>query len=203
MPTPLLPAISRLNLASLITSTSIALAMAAILLAHAGETAAAVTCAAFCLPCDALDGQVARRLNQVTEFGGALDSLADGIAFLVAPALVGAALVGLDGIGLAVTIPFVLGGLWRLARFAEVGTTGDGSRERFEGVPTPFVAAFFILLSPLFQVLGEAGKALLILFFLIAPLLMCSSLPIPKRGLHTRAMWFCVPMALVVLWLRP
>ncbi|MEZ4450107.1 MAG: CDP-alcohol phosphatidyltransferase family protein [Nannocystaceae bacterium] len=203
MPAPLLPAISRLNLASLITSTSIALAMAAILLAHAGEVAAAVTCAAFCLPCDALDGQVARRLNQVTAFGGALDSLADGIAFLVAPALVGASLVGLDGVGLVVTIPFVLGGLWRLARFAEVGTTGSGGRECFEGVPTPFIAAFFVILAPVLQALGGWGKAMLILFFLISPLLMCSSLPIPKRGLHTRAMWFCLPAALVVLWLRP
>lgn len=202
MPTPLLPALSRLNLASLITSTSIALAMAAILLARSGELAAAVTCAAFCLPCDALDGQVARRMGQVTEFGGALDSLADGIAFLVAPALVGAALAGLSGWSLAATIPFVLGGLWRLARFAEVGTRGVGARESFEGVPTPFVAAFFVLLSPLVLALGEGGKALLVLFYLLAPLAMCSSLAIPKRGLHTQAMWLCVPAALVALWLQ-
>jgi CDP-diacylglycerol---serine O-phosphatidyltransferase len=202
MPTPLLPALARLNLASVITSASIALAMAAILLASSGSVVGAVTCAAFCLPCDALDGQVARRLNQVTAFGGALDSLADGIAFLVAPALVGAALAGLSGISLAVTIPFVLGGLWRLARFAEVGTSSVGAVECFEGVPTPFVAAFFILLAPVALALGEWGRLLLIAFYLLAPLAMCSSLPIPKRGLHTRAMWVCVPAALVALWLR-
>ena len=101
------------------------------------------------------------------------------------------------------TIPFVLGGLWRLARFAEVGTQGAGARETFEGVPTPFVAAFFIMLAPLAASVGEWGKPLMIAFYLISPLLMCSSLPIPKRGFHTRAMWLCVPAALVALWVLP
>lgn len=201
MSTRLWPALSRLNLACLITSASIALAMAAILLAQRGQIAAAVTCAALCLPCDALDGLVARRLRQVSEFGAALDSLADGLAFLVAPALVGAAIVGLDGLALAAPIPFVLGGLWRLARFAEVGTQRVGARECFEGVPTPFVAAAFVILAPLMVALGDLAEPLLVAFYLLSPLLMTAALPIPKRGLHTRAMWLCVPLALVALWL--
>ena len=43
--------------------------------------------AAMNLPSDKLDGWLARRLKQQCNFGAQLDSLADSLAFVAAPAL--------------------------------------------------------------------------------------------------------------------
>jgi len=91
---------------------------------------------------DMVDGRVARALNAQTKFGAELDSLADAIAFGVAPALVAYAQLAptrelVPGIDLALLpcFAFTAAAVSRLARF---NTDPDSqSGESFLGAPTP------------------------------------------------------------------
>ncbi len=68
---------------------------------------------------DGLDGRVARMTNTQSKFGEEYDSLADMVAFGVAPGLVAFfwSLNGLDKVGWVVTFIYVAGAALRLARF--------------------------------------------------------------------------------------
>lgn len=92
----------------------------------------------FCLAMDFFDGRVARLRGEHSAFGGELDSLADAVAFGVAPAVAGWA-AGLRGAGDVVALLFFVGcAIGRLARY---GATADaladesGKVRYFEGVP--------------------------------------------------------------------
>ena len=96
---------------------------------------------------DLLDGPVARRGAREDRFGAELDSLADLVAFVVAPALL--LYQAADAVTPVLVAPaslaFVLAGAWRLARFPLLQCT-----ERFAGLPSPpagllLVAAGFAL----------------------------------------------------------
>ena len=122
------------NAANLITSGTLAAGFAAVLLAADGRlhvAAVAVTAAAVL---DAVDGPVARRTSISERFGGNLDSLADLVAFGVAPALMlhRGVLDAVPVVGTAACLAFLLAGAWRLARFPLVE-----DRDRFVGMPIP------------------------------------------------------------------
>lgn len=69
---------------------------------------------------DYLDGAVARVLKSKHSFGAHLDSLSDTISFGVAPAIIGYTLGLNTWVYLSILILFVLMGVLRLARFAEL-----------------------------------------------------------------------------------
>ena len=95
--------------------------------------------------CDMVDGRIARALGVQSQFGAELDSLADIIAFGVAPAMLAyhAAL----GNGskypvspwLFASFLFVACSALRLARFNQGLDTGE-NEEEFQGIPTPVSA---------------------------------------------------------------
>ncbi|MCT4592993.1 MAG: CDP-diacylglycerol--serine O-phosphatidyltransferase [Anaeromicrobium sp.] len=68
---------------------------------------------------DRMDGQLARKLDVVSEFGKELDSLCDLISFGVAPALLmwNLSLIKMGTLGILVTLIFALCGTVRLARY--------------------------------------------------------------------------------------
>jgi CDP-diacylglycerol--serine O-phosphatidyltransferase len=89
---------------------------------------------------DVLDGRVARWRRRHSAMGRELDSLADVIAFGVAPAAIayGAGMRG--GCDIAILVYFVLCGVSRLARFnitAEELSGGTAKVTHFEGTPIP------------------------------------------------------------------
>jgi CDP-diacylglycerol--serine O-phosphatidyltransferase len=103
---------------------------------------------------DGLDGRIARLTNSASEFGREFDSLADVIAFGVAPALLayawgiraldvtyGAeAVKNLRQIGWIVTFAYVICGAARLARFNIDSGKGTQDRRFFIGLPIPAAA---------------------------------------------------------------
>lgn len=94
---------------------------------------------------DVLDGQLAVRLNALSDIGKELDSLADMITFGVAPTLLVyhlLLLVGVDQfVAIVVSMGFVIGGAYRLARF----NTRPGERGGyFKGLPIPMASALVI-----------------------------------------------------------
>ncbi len=101
---------------------------------------------------DALDGSVARLTNQSTPFGAQLDSLADMVAFGVAPAFLAKVLIEFHtAAGVLPIHPklyyvaaaiYVLCAAMRLARF-NVESPGPryADHEEFRGLPSPAAAA--------------------------------------------------------------
>jgi CDP-diacylglycerol--serine O-phosphatidyltransferase len=103
---------------------------------------------------DGLDGRIARLTNSASEFGREFDSLADVIAFGVAPALLAYAwgiraldvtygpevVKHLRQIGWVVTFAYVICGAARLARFNIDSTKGSQERRFFIGLPSPAAA---------------------------------------------------------------
>lgn len=112
------------------------------------------------LVCDFLDGRVARMRREVSLLGQELDSLADLVAFGVAPAALAFALGmrgGLDAIGL---VYFVGCGISRLARYnATAASLSDttGKVKYFEGtpIPTSLVIVFFYAVLAMKGRIGE------------------------------------------------
>ncbi|MBS3164356.1 CDP-diacylglycerol--serine O-phosphatidyltransferase [Candidatus Woesearchaeota archaeon] len=120
---------------------------------------------------DMLDGQVARKLQVHSAFGLQLDSLADAVSFVVAPA----AMIHFafsDLLGVAVAIVAVACGISRLARF---NVTANDSF--YSGLSTPLFTFAVITLT-----LTEPGIPrwpLAAAFFLLS-LAMVSKIPYPS-----------------------
>jgi len=104
------------------------------------------------LVCDGLDGKVARLLGSASDFGTQLDSLADVLAFGMAPAVlafywgVGPAFRSMnlhntqifEVAGWLACCTFVVCSAFRLARF---NVSASAESAGFEGLPTPGAAA--------------------------------------------------------------
>jgi CDP-diacylglycerol--serine O-phosphatidyltransferase len=118
---------------------------------------------------DLLDGPLARRLSCCGPFGSQLDSLADLIAFGVAPAymLYLSVLNDVPVLGAAACLAFVLCGAWRLARFPLVQEPN-----RFVGLPIPpagVTAAILAVLAPAAGLALAATVALMVLMVGVTP----------------------------------
>lgn len=90
---------------------------------------------------DGLDGRVARMTNTQSKFGEEYDSLADMVAFGVAPGFVAFfwSLNGMGKLGWAITFIYVAGAALRLARFnTQIGSV---DKKVFVGLPSPAAAA--------------------------------------------------------------
>src|SRR5579872_4109643 len=82
------PSAWRYVVPNLVTATSLVIAMIAIEQAMSGEIVAAAWLAVVCMITDKLDGLLAKALGGSSGFGVELDSLADLVAFGVAPAAI-------------------------------------------------------------------------------------------------------------------
>lgn len=142
-----------------VTALSLLLGLASIATTQFGELEFAAWLIVWCGLLDTLDGVVARLLKATSPFGAEFDSMADVIAFGVAPAILavnaGAQVGGIEyGTGqfavlLLAAGVFALTGALRLARFNLAGTPAE--RGWFTGVPITacgggFLASFVLVL---------------------------------------------------------
>jgi CDP-diacylglycerol--serine O-phosphatidyltransferase len=113
----------------------------AIVAAMAGKFEPAAVAIFIAMIMDGLDGRVARLTNTQTNFGAEYDSLADMVAFGLAPSLVMYewALFNLGKLGWLAAFIYTAGAALRLARFnTQVGTAG---KRYFQGLASPAAAA--------------------------------------------------------------
>jgi CDP-diacylglycerol---serine O-phosphatidyltransferase len=155
--------------------------------------------------CDALDGRVARKTNQMTKFGEQMDSLADMVSWGVAPAMIMMTMVrreiyewhayqpfGFDRFGqLAVLIGiiYVSCAALRLARFNVETSLEAASHEGFRGLPSPGAGGAVLTLVMLHDHLGANGSRLADFITHVLPfctlglgLLMVSNVPYRHMG---------------------
>ena len=136
---------------------------------------------------DGLDGRVARLMGTETAFGKEFDSLADMVAFGLAPAVVcyqwGVARIAEYGsswgrFGWIAAFFFAAATALRLARFNSRSATQD--KRYFEGLPSPSGAAIvaaFVALAHQEDITGLPGLILAFVITLLAATLMVSKFP--------------------------
>ncbi len=165
-------------LPNLFTTASLFAGFFSIILAFSGRFDDAAWAIIFSAVMDGMDGKVARITGSSSLFGIEYDSLADDVAFGVAPGLLAYAwqLHEFGRLGLAVSFLFCGCAALRLARFnVGVNTT---SRRFFVGLPSPACAcimATFVLFMPYFpSFLEPALPVVTLIFATVVPLLMVS-----------------------------
>jgi CDP-diacylglycerol--serine O-phosphatidyltransferase len=198
----LFPPLGNLNLPNVATTLSALSGLAAMLVAARGQIRVALSCLLASIFLDRIDGLLARRLGRSSDFGRELDSLADAVAFCVAPALIGYFAVG----GALVTggaLIYCVAGLWRLAHFNVTGLSGTGSEERFVGVPTTVAASWYLIaLAGLKYAPATALPPTLAALYLVLAALMVSALPFAKHGWLVKSLYLLLPLAMLLVWWR-
>ncbi len=167
-------------LPNLFTTAGLFLGVYAVIKSSHGDflTAAIAICAAHI--CDGLDGRIARLTNTTSQFGVEYDSLADLVAFGVAPGVLAYrwALEPWGAWGWLATSLFVACGALRLARFNV--QTSHAEKRTFVGLPIPAAAdmiAATVLLYYFFGGEGATNKHLVLLLLVYGlALLMVSNI---------------------------
>lgn len=186
-----------------VTAANIAAGFGSMLAAANGRFEVAVYLLVLSILLDMADGRVARRFNATSELGQQLDSFSDAISFCAAPAFLiqRALLTELEGIGVAVSITYVLAGVFRLARFNLI-SDAHGKAEKTCGLPTPIAAGYLMALALIRDDISPQAAALVVLFFAG---FMISRIPlpeIPRRGLLGAA-FFIGFWSFMVVVMRP
>lgn len=207
-------------LPNLFTGASIYLGVLAVFYAFLGRFELACWLVLVCLIFDGLDGRVARLTGTSSRFGVEFDSLADIVAFGVAPAMILFLFAGIEfgKFGVMISGLFVVFGAIRLARFNI--TTGTYDPNMFIGLPIP-AAAVFISSWMLFEInlrdffgeslpqIIELIKPSLLVASLIVALLMVSNIRYPsfkkidRSRLSIVKVLILLMVSLAVLYLWP
>ena len=160
---------------------------------------------------DGLDGRIARFTNTTSKFGAEYDSLADVIAFGLAPALLvySWSLSIYGKWGWIVAFLFVLCGALRLARFnIQIGIVES---KVFNGLPIPAAASVVATTVIFFDYIGAEGNLyneFIMIFVIILSLLMVSSvkyysfkdLSLLVRKPFTIFFWSTVLLIIILHW---
>jgi len=144
---------------NLLTTGNLFSGLFAILAVFHGHYLAAAIAIMVALIFDMLDGKSARWTNSTSQFGVEYDSLADLVAFGVAPGLLmyGWALSIYDMLGPAVMFAFVACGALRLARFNVMTATSES--KYFTGLPIPAAASVVATLVIFDREVAQFGLA--------------------------------------------
>ncbi|MBO4318607.1 MAG: CDP-diacylglycerol--serine O-phosphatidyltransferase [Mailhella sp.] len=163
-------------LPNLFTASSMFAAFLSMTNAMGGRFTAAAYCIFISALLDGLDGKVARLTHTASRFGVEFDSLADQVAFGVAPAVLAWTwqLNQFGRLGAAVAFLYAVCAGMRLARFnVDVGVV---SKKFFIGLPSPasgcLLPAFMLFIPYLPDFLAARLPHVTLILCIVAPLLM-------------------------------
>ena len=149
---------------------------------------------------DGMDGALARKFGTKHDYGKYFDSISDSICFGIAPSILvyslyydiskGPALDILNDdmqvefrynienlIAITASLMIALLSLFRLARF----TVGDqGSNKYFEGLPSPGLTMFIVVISVKYSLINEFDNVLIPLSIGLVSLLTVTTIPYAK-----------------------
>lgn len=189
-------------LPNLFTAASIFTGFYAIALALEHQFSAAAWFTFLALIFDGLDGRVARMTNTASHFGVEFDSLADIVAFGVAPAFLLYLYAGeaYGRLGIVVSALFIIFGAVRLARFNV--TTSRIEPSVFIGLPIPTAAIMIsiaILLLEHYPVYSELKVFILPLAVILA-VLMVSNIRYPSfKKMNLKSFHFMRFLTLIIV----
>lgn len=167
-------------LPNLFTTACLFAGFYAIVSAMSGRFEAAAVAIFVAMVMDGLDGRVARLTNTQSDFGAQYDSLADMVAFGLAPALVVFewSLSGLGKLGWLAAFVYTAAAALRLARFNT--QVGIADKNYFQGLASPAAAAVvagMVWVSNDYQLMNNIDlKIPALVLTVIAGLLMVSNI---------------------------
>ncbi len=167
-------------LPNLFTAGGIFSGMMSLIMSASGKFEYAAWLILLALIFDGLDGRVARLTKTTSKFGVEFDSLADIVAFGVAPAMLLYQYCGMDygRFGMVVSGLYVVFGAIRLARFNVM--TIESEPSVFIGVPIPTAAIFISILILLYEKYSLDVYFPLLLATLFVAVLMVSNIRYPS-----------------------
>jgi len=163
-------------LPNLFTAASIFVAVLSIIQSSQGKFSQAAWFIILSLILDGLDGKIARLTKGESKFGVEFDSLADIVAFGVAPAMLIYFQIGhkFGKFGILIVALYVVLGAVRLARFNI--TTSKNDPNIFIGLPIPAAALFLVSLAQLeYKYTLSYIEPIILLFTLLVAILMVSN----------------------------
>ncbi|MBQ3675374.1 MAG: CDP-diacylglycerol--serine O-phosphatidyltransferase [Campylobacter sp.] len=198
-------------LPNLFTAASIFFGVISIISTLNGNFTKAIIFIFLSLVFDGLDGRVARLTNTASKFGVEFDSLADIIAFGVAPAFLFYIVIGNEfgRVGSLLTAIYIIFGAIRLARFNV--TTGTYDPSVFIGLPIPTAAIWLAVMVGVYLEYSFFMnlKVLYLLAVGVISVLMVSNVRFPSfKKINLKKMnFYKVLIALVIifslLYIRP
>jgi len=196
--------LGHLDLATCLTFASIALSVLAVVFTARGSLAAGVICFMYAGLCDLFDGFVARRGRRTQEqaaFGLQIDSMADMAAFGVAPVYIALHLGLTSPIEVAALIFYVCCAAMRLAFFNLHGTSPDGKRRFYTGLPVTYSALFFPVLLLFATTVNEPPILWLIQsYFWVVGALFILRIPVLKPSGIFYLIFPLVALVLTLIW---
>jgi CDP-diacylglycerol--serine O-phosphatidyltransferase len=193
-----------LDLATGLTLASIGLSLLAIVFVARGSLAIGVICFMYAGLCDLFDGFVARRATRTKAreaFGLQIDSIADMAAFGTTPAVIALHLGLTSPAAIAALIFYVCCAAMRLAFFNVHGTTADGTRRFYTGLPVTYAALVLPVLL-LFAMPPNQPPSLWLVhgYFWVLGSLFILRIPVPKPTGIFYAIFPLIAVVLTVLW---
>ncbi|MBQ9292491.1 MAG: CDP-diacylglycerol--serine O-phosphatidyltransferase [Campylobacter sp.] len=198
-------------LPNLFTAASIFFGVISIISTLNGNFTKAIIFIFLSLVFDGLDGRVARLTNTASKFGVEFDSLADIIAFGVAPAFLFYIVIGNEfgRVGSLLTAIYIIFGAIRLARFNV--TTGTYDPSVFIGLPIPTAAIWLAVMVGVYLEYSFFMnlKVLYLLAVGVISVLMVSNVRFPSfKKINLKKMnFYKVLIALVIIcslfYIRP
>jgi CDP-diacylglycerol--serine O-phosphatidyltransferase len=196
--------LGHLDLATSLTLAGITLSVLAVVFSLRGSLAAGVICFMYAGLCDLFDGFVARRTKRTEEqdaFGLQIDSMADMAAFGVVPAFLAMHLGLTSPVEVVALVFYVCCAAMRLAFFNVHGTTDDGERRYYTGVPVTYSALVFPVLLLFATAPGEPPSPWLIqAYFWVLGALFIMRIPVPKPSGVFYAIFPLVALVLTIIW---
>lgn len=207
---------------SLFTLGNLACGFFSILAAAQGNFAKAGWLILIAAVFDLFDGRVARMLGTESEFGVEMDSLADGVSFCTAPAILMYFMVlhQYPLWGAPIACVYACFGILRLAKFNTMAHAGEGSKKYFSGLPVPAPASILASFAISYSIMQAGGHNLrmmpvflphvynlVALGMLVMAILMVSTVPYAafksKRENKKMSVWnMLLLVVLVVLLIR-
>ncbi|MBR2157460.1 MAG: CDP-diacylglycerol--serine O-phosphatidyltransferase [Campylobacter sp.] len=198
-------------LPNLFTAASIFFGVISIISTLNGNFTKAIIFIFLSLVFDGLDGRVARLTNTASKFGVEFDSLADIIAFGVAPAFLFYIVIGNEfgRVGSLLTAIYIIFGAIRLARFNV--TTGTYDPSVFIGLPIPTAAIWLAVMVGVYLEYSFFMnlKVLYLVAVAVISVLMVSNVRFPSfKKINLKKMnFYKVLIALVIIcslfYIRP
>ena len=179
----LFPVLEYFNIPNAITTVGLIFGIAACYFLIEGNLQGALICLSFAMFMDLIDGYLAEKLNQQTEFGQYVDSLVDFFICCIIPILLIYLFVGSHFILAASLAFYCICGLWRLAYY-----NAREADNTFIGLPVP--GAMLLVIISVWSVVNFGAPSWLVYVVLFsAGLLMVSFIRLQKYGIWQKALW--------------
>ena len=175
------PVLRHLNVPNMITTFGLVFGIFAAFFLTQRDLRMAIICLFCAGVMDLLDGLIATKLNQQSEFGKHLDTLVDFFTCVIMPIWMVFDLLDTGTIVVASLVFYCACGLWRLANYSLVG-----AGRHFTGLPVPASMTIVTFVVWCVVMYGAPTWLAIIMFFAVGAL-MVSGIKLPKYGMWQKA----------------